>query len=184
MIQYDMSKVAKNSCTFVAICTNLSNLTGITLTLAELKAGAKACDYEGNGSLVTAALKKVLARWNKNYPKCEVEMMTIGNGLKEAKKGRMVYTGFRWTAQMIYDMTIDGILDRMPTDKQLGGHSLNIIYEDGYKFVDNYFGSRPHNVFKVSDAFMQQLIDKRFIHGNSYCFTVKKKGRILRIPKD
>lgn len=183
MIQYDMNKVGKNTCTFVAICTNLSNLTGRTLSIEELKAGAKACDYNGNGSLVTTAVKKVLARWNKNYTPCEVEIMTVGNGLREAKKGRMVYTGFRWTADMIYDMTIDGVLDKMPKDQQLGGHSLNLIYEDGYKFIDNYYGSRPHNIFKVSDAFMQQLIDKRFIHGNSYCFIVKKKRRILNIPK-
>lgn len=72
IIEYNQKLIGENSCTYLAILTNISNVWQKELSLVEQKKMYSDVGVEGRGSLPLTAIKKVVDRWNKNYPKMKV----------------------------------------------------------------------------------------------------------------
>jgi len=171
IIQY--ARPVENSCTFTAIVTNLSNLFNIKLTPAQLKQWAEICWFDWDWSLPSKAIENVLTWWNKTYPKQKAmkKQFTMQSWLVKAKEWKMVYIWFRFTSDMAHDLISDWVMDKIPTDKTVGWHSCNLIYDDeNYFIVDNYFWLRPYNLYFVQTKYISEMIAKKLLRWYCYIF--------------
>lgn len=174
LITYSQKKVAPNSCSFIAILTNLSNLTWIKMTYSAIKEWYSLLWTEWNWALVTTdRVRKVMEWFNSYYKrKIKLNMLTASTSLRHAKIWRMIYIWFRWNRESAYDFQVDGIINQVPSWRMEWWHSCNLIRDwNNYIIVDNYEWERAHNLYKVSEPILQQMINKQIIRWTSYIFS-------------
>ena len=168
LIEY--ARPVENSCTYTSIVTNISNLFNIELTPAQLADWAAQCWFDWDWSLPNEAIKTVIARRNKTYPKNKVmsKMFTITQWLLKAQKWELVYIWFRFSTDMFHDLTTDWDMDKFPEWKTIWWHSCNIIYEDdSYYIIDVYKWLRTFNRYKIDPKYISYMISNKFLR--SYC---------------
>lgn len=184
MFQYSQKKLWPNSCSFVAILTNLSNLINKKLDYNDMLIGYGLLRSAGRWTLVnTQKIREVLDWFNSYYKKnIELEMVTMTWALSRIKRWEMGYIGFRWNTESAYDFQVDGVVNKCPAGKMEWWHSCNLIYRDGkYIIIDNYKDERQHNEYIIDEPIVLQMIAKQIIRWACYFFKQVVKKRILSI---
>lgn len=173
MFTYSQRLVWANSCSYVAILTNLSNLTSKQLNVHDMNIWYNEVWSNGRWALVnTTTINRVLDWFNKYYKKnIKLEMSTITWALKRIKKWEMGYIWFRWNRESAYDFQIDGIINQCPKGQMEWWHSCNLIYRDGkFVLIDNYKWERQHNEYIVSEEILNEMIKNKIIRWTCYFF--------------
>ena len=184
MIQYSQKKIWQNSCSYVAILTNLSNLLDKQLDYNDMIIWYNQIWSDGRWALVnTTTIKNVLDWFNAYYKKnIELDMCTIMWALSRIKRWEMGYIGFRRNTESAYDFQVDWVVNKCPIGKMQWWHSANLIWRDGvYVIIDNYFEERRHNEYIVSEPILLQMIANQIIRWACYFFKQVQKKRMLKI---
>lgn len=171
---YSQVKVWTNSCSFLAILTNLSNLTWIKLRYEDIKSWYAQLRTEWAWAIVnTTTINKVLSWFNSFYKKnIKFNMLTASTSLRHTKIWKMVYIWFRWNRESAYDFQVDGVINRCPDGKMEWGHSCNLIRDwVNYVILDNYEWERTHNRYVVSEDILKQMIARQIIRWTAYIFS-------------
>ncbi len=181
MITYNQKVLWTNWCTYVSICTNLSNLFNRQLSLWELQEWYSYVWLSWSWWLPSTIIKKATERWSKKFSKVSYTMLTIGNGLKKCKEWKMIYIWFRRDVWMFMDTQDNWRIDRVPPiGEKEWWHSCNLIWDwIDYVILDNY-DDRKYKEYKISEDVMNKLINNRVIRATCYYFS---KWRMLQIPK-
>lgn len=174
LITYSQKNVAPNSCSFIAILTNLSNLTWIKMTYPAIKEWYSALRTEWSWALVTTERVRRVMEWFNSYYKRKIKMnmLTVSTSLRHAKIGKMIYIWFRRNRESAYDFQVDGVVNKVPSWQMEWWHSCNLIRDgEDYIIVDNYEWERQYNTYKVSESILKLMISKQIIRWTAYIFS-------------
>lgn len=151
MKEYNQTLIAPNACTVVACLTTLSNQTGVTLSLDQIQECYKHIDRTyGKGWLPLATVKWVLWWWNmKFWTRLVYKQIEFwSREFMDSILKWFVYVWFRYTRDYIIDLMDNWVIEKVPTDKQEGWHSVTMTR--GLVVIDNY-AWRPYNIYKIKN---------------------------------
>lgn len=171
MFQYSQKRVWLNSCVLLSLLTTISNNIRTELFYPDIITCHKTIRRQDAGAIVNIATVSKVVNWFSNHYKKNLTTneLNISTALRHAKIWKYIAVGFRWNEDMFWDITSDGRLDKIPQGKTTGWHALTMTWDWlDYILLDNYFGERKHNIYKVSESIMKELINKKVMRETAY----------------